>query len=174
LTGGGAILHDLEVTYSLTLPIDHPLVVSDPKRLYERVHEAVASCLGLLGVGVTRCGSTDDSTPTRGPFFCFERRHEYDLLFGQDKIAGSAQRRTRQAILQHGSIIYGNRFAQQGTAVLSLAQKGTETHLRTALCVHLETTLAATLESGDWTTAELQAAEALRSRYAGDEWTKRK
>ncbi len=59
-------------------------------------------------------------------------------------------------------------------AKLSLAQEEVVQHLRTALCEQLEATLTATLESGDWTAAELQAAEALGSKYAGDEWTKRK
>ena len=41
LTGGGAILHDLELTYSLALPINHPLVCDGPNRLYELTHDAV-------------------------------------------------------------------------------------------------------------------------------------
>lgn len=174
LTGGGAILHDLEVTYSLTLPITHTLVARDPKRLYEIVHQAVAACLAPLGVKMRACGETDDSTPTRGPFFCFARRHTYDLLLGEDKIVGSAQRRTRDAILQHGSIIYGNRFSQQKTAVLSVAQEGVVEHIHRALCHELEVVLGIMLELGQWTEAELKGAEALTTKYAGHEWTKRR
>lgn len=174
LTGGGAILHDREVTYSLTLPIHHILVAHDPKGLYDIVHKAVARCLASLGVEVTNCGKTDDSTPARGPFFCFERRHAYDLLLGQDKIAGSAQRRTRQAILQHGSIVYENRYPQQETAVLSLGQKGIAECIREALCRELNTVSGVTLELGEWTGAELDGAEALAIKYAGDEWTRRR
>jgi lipoate-protein ligase A len=115
-TGGGAILHDLELTYSLTLPTDHPLIHRNPNRLYELAHDAIINCLSSLGLNAARCGLTDDSGAARGPFFCFQRRHCYDLLLDGDKIAGSAQRRTRHAILQHGSIVLANRFSQHPTA----------------------------------------------------------
>ncbi len=121
LTGGGAILHDLELTYSLMLPITHPLLSAGPNRLYEVAHDAVIAALRLLGITAARCGVTDDSGPKRGPFLCFDRRHCYDVLIDDDKIAGSAQRRTRNAVLQHGSIILGNRYAQQATATVSIA-----------------------------------------------------
>ena len=116
LTGGGAILHDLELTYSLTLPLDHPALREGPNRLYELAHDAVIAVLGELTLPAHREGSTDDSGPRRGPFFCFARRHRLDVLVGTDKIAGSAQRRTRKAVLQHGSIILANRYTQQPTA----------------------------------------------------------
>ncbi len=174
LTGGGAILHDLEVTYSLTLPITHTLVAGDPKQLYQILHQAVAACLASIAVEVTTCGKTDDSTPTRGPFFCFARRHTYDLLLGKDKIVGSAQRRTRDAILQHGSIIYGSRFPQQQTAVLSVARDEVVEHIRRALCKELEALSGMTLELGQWTDAELRGAEGLTAKYAGREWTRRR
>lgn len=118
LTGGGAILHDLELTYSLTLPGDHPLIAEGANRLYELAHDTIMACLNRMNLSSRQCGTTDDSTPTRGPFFCFQRRHRYDVLLGEDKIAGSAQRRTRSAILQHGSVILASRFPQQPSAVL--------------------------------------------------------
>lgn len=116
LTGGGAILHDWELTYSLALPIAHPLLQGGPSRLYGLMHNVVIAALAELGVLAARCGVSDDSGAAKGPFFCFERRHCYDVLVGRDKLAGSAQRRTRQAVLQHGSIVIGNRFSQQPTA----------------------------------------------------------
>ena len=113
-TGGGAILHDQELTYSLALPLDYPLVADDSHGLYPLAHEAVTEALNALDLDAARCGFTDDSSPTRGPFFCFERRHEYDLLVGGGKITASAQRRTRTALLQHGSIILGNKIGVAG------------------------------------------------------------
>ncbi|MGB2984735.1 MAG: lipoate--protein ligase family protein [Phycisphaerae bacterium] len=173
LTGGGAILHDLELTYSLALPISHSLVSKGPNRLYETAHDAVIACLGSLGVSAVRCGRTDHSNPTRGPFFCFERRHDYDILIGHDKIAGSAQRRTRKAILQHGSIVLGNRYTQQTTAALPLPFDEGIRRVRPAFVEQLADVTDETFEPGDWSAAELTTADALVVKYATSEWTKR-
>jgi len=208
LTGGGAILHDLELTYSLTLPADHRLVSNGPNRLYELAHDAVMACLGDLGLVATRCGTTDDSSPTRGPFFCFERRHRYDVLLeqtavscsapsfhpplprgerggsarhtkrenaiGQDKIAGSAQRRTREAVLQHGSIILGNRYTQQATATVPLPFDKSVQHVRSSFAEHLADVTGECFKHGDWSAAELASADTLVGKYADIEWTKRR
>lgn len=173
-TGGGAILHDLELTYSLTLPADHRLVSNGPNRLYELAHDAVMACLGDLGLVATRCGTTDDSSPTRGPFFCFDRRHCYDVLIGQDKIAGSAQRRTREAVLQHGSIILGNRYTQQATATVPLPFDKSVQHVRSSFVEHLADMTGERFEHGDWSAAELASADTLVGKYADSEWTKRR
>ena len=59
LTGGGAILHDLELTYSLSLPVDHPLVVAGPNQLYEIMHDAIIERARELGISPFRDNSTD-------------------------------------------------------------------------------------------------------------------
>lgn len=173
LTGGGAILHDLELTYSLTLPAGHRLLSHGAGRLYEVAHDAVIEALTSLGIRGTRCGATDDSTPTRGPFFCFSRRHSFDVLVGAAKIAGSAQRRTRTGVLQHGSIILANRFDQQTSARPELAFADGIHHLRTVLVGHLAQFTGETFAADGWSPAELHAVEPLIEKYAGDEWTKR-
>lgn len=173
LTGGGAILHDLELTYSMALRIDHPLVAGRPNQLYELIHDAVTGSLAGLGVAAAKCGMTDDSGPRQGPFFCFARRHEFDLLVGTDKITGSAQRRTREAILQHGSIVVGNRFSQQATANLSIPADQAIRTLRSTLAEQVALVTNDSCQPGEWTEAELGSAGALVSKYAGPEWTAR-
>jgi len=173
LTGGGAILHDLELTYSLTLPLSHRLLDRGPHRLYEIAHGAIAAALRPLGVKAAPCGFTDDSTPRRGPFFCFERRHEYDLLIGRAKVAGSAQRRTRTAILQHGSIILGNRYGQQQTATLPVPFAESVAGLRTTVAVQLARACGLGLEDSDWSQAELTAIAPRMEKYRGTDWARR-
>ena len=174
LTGGGAILHDRELTYSLVLPIDHLLLAAGAARLYELAHDAVIASLDALRIASACCGTTDDSTPTRGPFFCFARRHGLDVLIGQDKVAGSAQRRTRRAILQHGSIILGNRYSQQPTAVLPRSFDETIRHLRATFPGQIAGLARGVFEPDDWSTAELAASEALLGKYTGAEWIRRR
>lgn len=200
LTGGGAILHDLELTYSLTLPIAHPLLEAGPNRLYELMHDVVIAALSIRGVHGRRCGVSDDSGAARGPFFCFARRHCYDVLVGEDKLAGSAQRRTRSAVLQHGSIVLANRFAQQPTAeVLGRTLSGRSSsdaggepaptartdergdavyereaaQLRGRLVEGFVRVTGAAGTDGAWTEDEEQEARDLVPKYAGDSWTRR-
>ncbi len=173
LTGGGAILHDLELTYSLTLPRSHALLVKGPNRLYALAHDAVIACLGALRVEAARDGETDDSGPRRGPFFCFARRHRLDVLIEKDKVAGSAQRRTRHAILQHGSIIIANRYGQQPTAVVSTDVDQVIHRLRRTLVERFIDLSGERFEPGEWSVAERTEAEALIEKYTGDEWIRR-
>lgn len=173
LTGGGAILHDQELTYSLILPSPHPLTKDGPNRLYELAHDALMAALSDTDLAADRCGVTDDSGPTRGPFFCFARRHCYDVMLGDGKVAGSAQRRTKNAILQHGSIILGNRFAQQPTASVALPYETLAESMRAGFAEHFARIVHATLTGGEWTGEELTTADSLLGKYAGDEWTRR-
>ena len=172
-TGGGAILHDQELTYSFSLPVGHHFIKGKPSCLYDLMHRAVILSLADLGVTAQRCGETDDSGPARGPFFCFARRHEADVLVGQEKIAGSAQRRTRDAVLQHGSIVVGNRYAQQPTAEVDLPLNEVITKLRTLLADRIAQSIETVMQPGAWTSVELAAVEATRTKYDGDEWTRR-
>ena len=107
-TGGGAIVHDHELTYSLCLPWG-PQKQRQNRVLYEYVHEAI---IGVLRGYCIESAMYIDPVPERPAtsackpsFLCFQRRSHGDIVcFGQ-KIAGSAQRREKTALLQHGSIL---------------------------------------------------------------------
>lgn len=100
-TGGGAIVHDQEWTYSFCWPapprgpLDH---------FYHFFHQSVARCLSHWGIAACRCDQAQQQAPE--PFLCFQRRARGDLLIGDHKIGGSAQRRRRGAALQHGSVLW--------------------------------------------------------------------
>jgi len=172
-TGGGAILHDREWTYSVALPVSHPLVTGGATRLYEVVHDAFIDALALLNVAARRSGLSDDSSANRGPFFCFDRRHCLDVLIGTQKLAGSAQRRTPAAILQHGSLIMANRYCQQKAAAVTDCIDLSDDALLPLLIDALARRFEEPLEEGAWTTAELHCAEQLKSKYAGEAWTRK-
>jgi lipoate-protein ligase A len=174
LTGGGAILHDRELTYSLTLPVTHPLLRRNPSYLYEMVHDALIAGLKEAGIDSYRGCETDGSSPVRGPFFCFARRHRVDVMIGLDKLAGSAQRMTRRAVLQHGSIMLEQRFAQQPIAALRSSCPMTVDELARRWIAALGWATGLSFEPGTWTEAELQLADHLTSKYAGAAWTRRR
>jgi lipoate-protein ligase A len=172
-TGGGAILHDLELTYSITVPIGYPLIADGANRLYEHAHDAVIAALGALGVEAARCGTSDESGAARGPFYCFARRHCYDVMVGADKIAGSAQRRTRAAVLQHGSIVLANRFTDQPTATVPMPFEEAIARMRAAFPDQFARVCGLGFEPGEMTDEELETEREFMEKYAGIEWTRR-
>ncbi|MFM9966523.1 MAG: biotin/lipoate A/B protein ligase family protein [Planctomycetaceae bacterium] len=102
LSGGGAILHHHEQTYSCCLPPSHPFA-QQPSQLYERIHSVFVEWLLEFGVEVAARGH--DSNRTDEPFLCFLREAAPDLVVNRHKVLGSAQRRRRGAVLQHGSLL---------------------------------------------------------------------
>jgi lipoate-protein ligase A len=111
LSGGGAILHDHEVTYSFVIPADHP-VASSPSELYRIVHRAIIGLLQDCGVAASlrceadRAEGTCRTPQSDNPFLCFLREDGNDIVHHLGpKIVGSSQRRRRQVVLQHGSVL---------------------------------------------------------------------
>ena len=109
-SGGGAILHDIELTYSLAVPAAHPLA-ADRLGCYRAMHAALVEALADWGVQAVVLQQADKESHHRQPFLCFQRRAPGDVLVDGVKIAGSAQRRCRGAVLQHGSVLLGRSAA---------------------------------------------------------------
>jgi lipoyl(octanoyl) transferase len=118
-SGGGAIMHDQELTYSLVLPHVHPLA-TDAQSLYSSAHAAISAVLRKQlpgGISPSRLYVYDKDSAVSAefePFLCFQRRSKGDIVLTDSdskpsiathKIVGSAQRRSRGAVLQHGSIL---------------------------------------------------------------------
>lgn len=113
-TGGGAIVHDRELTYSLCLP-SHDRWDQEHRKVYTDVHLAILDTLAKFGVSAGMHGTHAPAakmpvgcgagTESNLPFLCFLRRTDGDIVLDGHKVCGSAQRRGRQAILQHGSIL---------------------------------------------------------------------
>lgn len=119
LSGGGAILHHHEQTYSCCLPPSHPLA-QQPSQLYEQIHAVFVEWLSDFGIDVAPRGR-DSSRPDE-PFLCFLREAAPDLVVNGHKVLGSAQRRRRGAVLQHGSLLLGaSEFAPELIGVSELA-----------------------------------------------------
>lgn len=102
ITGGRALLHAGELTYSITAPLGGPFggTLGDT---FLSIAEAVAQALRASGVDadVSR-GSPGRGGGMRAP--CIASTGRREISVGARKISGSAQRRTRSAFIQHGSI----------------------------------------------------------------------
>jgi len=112
VTGGNAIYHDDELTYSVvcsTADIGNPRGIKESYRVLCTPIIAMYERLGLRA-----CFSRDDERCAlfrRRSVFCFAAWEEYDILVNGSKIGGNAQKRRRDVILQHGSIPLSLDFA---------------------------------------------------------------
>ncbi len=104
ISGGGAIVHDVELTYSLVVPVRHPKAARRG-RLYEAVHATIVELLAGFGIEASIQPAVESPPQQAQPFLCFQRRAAGDVLVGPSKVAGSAQRRNQLAVLQHGSLL---------------------------------------------------------------------
>jgi lipoyl(octanoyl) transferase len=103
-TGGGAIVHAHELTYSLCIPLNSHWDKRS-RTLYRVVHEALIEEFGSRGIQAKICGENSPRPLDKEPFLCFLRRTDADILLAEHKIAGSAQRRRGLGLLQHGSVL---------------------------------------------------------------------
>ena len=128
-SGGGAILHHHELTYSIAVPSQHRLPVTAEAsskspdasgrgdaaganlQLYANVHAAIAAALTDFGVRAVpfrklKAGiAKKNQASGPDPFLCFQRRTDEDLIVSGYKVLGSAQRRGKRSLLQHGSLL---------------------------------------------------------------------
>jgi lipoate-protein ligase A len=103
-SGGGAIVHDRELTYSLALGVANPSAV-DAQCLVSAFHRCLVHALSDWEITARLCAAQSAVPGSSEPFLCFQRRACGDVLLAEDKVAGSAQRRMRGSLLQHGSVL---------------------------------------------------------------------
>jgi lipoyl(octanoyl) transferase len=200
-TGGGAILHDRELTYSLALPAAHPLA-RNALCLYQCVHEALIATLQPLldaqSPGWTlrvRAEASDLQCETE--FLCFKRRapgdvvlarpssdHElsqsttaHDSITADWKVLGSAQRRQRGALLQHGSLLLEtSAMAPELKGISSLTRVNIPIDLITCeLSAQLSSSIGLLLKTKSATKELKRVADRLVSqKYDSPDWTRRR
>ena len=106
ITGGRAVLHDRELTYSLVAQESHPALGSPSGVMLRTVSEAVIGTLRQFGIpgelapeGLCGMGGKGD--------VCFTTTGRNEVTVRGKKLAGNAQRRSGGRVLQHGSILLG-------------------------------------------------------------------
>lgn len=108
-TGGRAILHVDELTYSVTGPQDEPRLAGSVLESYHRLSSALLEALQRLGIAAQALPSatqprTANPAETALNPVCFEVPSNYEITFNGKKLIGSAQARRRGGVLQHGSL----------------------------------------------------------------------
>jgi lipoate-protein ligase A len=103
-TGGRAVLHQQDLTYSLILPLCLPWSELSITESYRRINACLRRGLELLGIPARLTPGAGDSPMSPSPF-CFSAVAQHEILVWGKKVIGSAQRRFPSALLQQGSIL---------------------------------------------------------------------
>lgn len=106
-TGGRAILHTDELTYSVCAPLDHPKFQSGVLPSYKKISSGLIAGLQLLGLEVEVHPEISLSETERAEPICFEQPSSYEITVRGKKLVGSAQLRRRGGMLQHGTLPLG-------------------------------------------------------------------
>jgi lipoate-protein ligase A len=106
-TGGGAILHDMELTYSIVSNCAGAVFSGGVINSYRRISRAIYEGLRYLGIDDLKLKQPGVNESKRKVYggFCFGFTSDYEIQSGGKKLVGSAQLRRGSAILQHGSIL---------------------------------------------------------------------
>jgi lipoyl(octanoyl) transferase len=108
-TGGRGVLHEHELTYSVIVSEDHPKMPKGVTEAYRVISEGVLEGFRYLGLdayfAVPKTKEEQDLLKSPRSAVCFDAPSWYELVVEGRKVAGSAQTRQKNVILQHGSII---------------------------------------------------------------------
>ncbi|MCY3903871.1 MAG: biotin/lipoate A/B protein ligase family protein [Caldilineaceae bacterium] len=200
-TGGRAILHTDELTYSVAGPVTDPLMAGGVMDAYLRFSNALLSGLEVLGLVANKAGART-RTPRDLSAVCFEAPSAYEITAGGLKLMGSAQSRRKGYVLQHGSLpLWGDITRLVDVLAVSPAEKERLRHqlprLATTLAEALEvphdseslafqrvaaamaegfaSALEIDLQPGTVSARELRrSAELIRTRFADPAWTRQR
>jgi lipoate-protein ligase A len=106
LTGGRAILHTDELTYSVIVSTHEPRLAGGILESYLRLSHALLKAVHDLGVpaqAMPQAPQAADTPKNQNPV-CFQVPSNYEITFQGKKLLGSAQARKKEGILQHGTL----------------------------------------------------------------------
>lgn len=201
-TGGRAVLHEHELTYSVIVSEEHPDMPKNVTEAYRVISEGILSGFHELGMeayfSVPESKEQLDDLKKPKSAVCFDAPSWYELVVEGKKVAGSAQTRQKGVILQHGAIlldvdidkllsvfkfesdeqkaIMHDKLVQKAVAINDL----TDAHITAAQATEafrrgFEQSLQIELVPYELTSEQLQIVEEIeRTKYATDEWNFRR
>lgn len=181
LTGGRALLHTKEITYSIIASTEDPLFSSGIGAAYSVISSAVVSALKGLGIEAS-LSRKEDGGGGANKEACFHAPSRYEVIAGGGKLAGSAQRRFKGVFLQHGSILFdvdeelntelfGREVVESMSWVKKLAPAIDIDVLRKLLVISMAEELSAEFKESTLTPPEALLKERLaREKYSDLDW----
>jgi lipoate-protein ligase A len=201
-TGGRAVLHDQELTYSVVVSESHPEMPSSVTEAYKVISLGLLHGFQNLGLDAEMVSLASEEEKEKysspGSSACFDSPSWYELVVEGKKVAGSAQTRQKGVILQHGSILLDMDvellFSLLHFSSDRLKERMMESFRKKAVTINevsnrpvslqeameafrdgFATGLKVELVKGELTPEERALAEELAaSRYSTDEWNLRR
>ncbi|MCI0607197.1 lipoate--protein ligase family protein [bacterium] len=191
ITGGRAVLHQFEVTYALAGPLKNQFADKSLKETYRLIAEALNRGLASLGVPQAQfskdVSSQESQNESRLPQ-CFVAVSRYEIAKDVRKIIGSAQKRSRDRFVQHGSILLDFDVAFQNGCILNpdlqiekkvaplnpmlgraLSLAEVSDHFKKAF----EEQFQVTAEPTELEKSERDLSRSMEEKYQSAEWTER-
>jgi len=194
-TGGRAILHTDELTYSVAGPASNPILDGPVLDVYNRISEGLLLGLRRLGLDVMKAPPFARAGDVSAA--CFEVPSAYEISVAGKKIIGSAQRRTSGFVLQHGSLplrgditrlvdvmtfeneaqrqAFREHLAQRATTLeAALGREVSFWEAAAVLVDGLNSALGVDFEEGSLSPEELELAHQIEGeKYGSEAWTRR-
>jgi lipoate-protein ligase A len=168
-TGGGIVDHRNDWTYTLVIPRAHPLCEQPAPHSYRAIHVALAAALRALDHAVGIKESCEPAAAEEGvacggaaaPTVCFTRAELYDVIHAGTgaKVAGAAQKRTKEGLLFQGSLAHA-----------ALRSGWDEEAFQSAFVGKLAAMLASNAEAAPWPEFAEHELAGLIEQYASSEW----
>ena len=103
-TGGRAILHTDELTYSVVAPLTEPRVSGGVLESYQRLSKALLTALHSLKIPAQAHPTNSTANHQENGAVCFQFPSNYEIVVNTKKLIGSAQARRKNGVLQHGTL----------------------------------------------------------------------
>ncbi|MFW5789739.1 MAG: lipoate--protein ligase family protein [Bacillota bacterium] len=198
LTGGRAILHDKELTYSIIIREDYGLLSNSIVTSYQEISQGLVAGLNLLKIPAKlKPIERGKKSPKGNSAACFDAPSWYEVLLENKKLIGSAQTRKNGTILQHGSIPYEidsektfklfnysdekkrkkarRIFSAKSTSLKSAGYNIDKEKLKAALIKGLSESLGFNYIDENLTSKEINLAKKLKKeKYSTDKWNKKR
>jgi lipoate-protein ligase A len=183
-TGGRAVLHEADTTYSCIFSSSIPEMGKSIMETYGIISQCLIKGLGLLNINCTTCDTLDALRGAKGEtkLPCFLAPNRNEIMVNGKKLVGSAQKRGAGAVLQHGSIpltdayrtlpdylslsddrrkIQNQLLKDKSICISEILPNFTLLEIRQALKQGFSANLPFEVEERQWSPEELQATDAI-------------
>jgi lipoate-protein ligase A len=185
ITGGKTVLHNDEITYAVVSSEDIFYKDNDLYQSYLLISKVLVNAFRALGLDAALSGgSSSHLSKSNNPCFSFPTPNELEI--NGKKIVGSAQKRDKKALLQHGSIpitmdyeLYANgthsrpAIIQRSMTTLREVSGKTRQDLCQALIESFQTFIDSTLEEFEFENKDKKVIAEIEKKYASDHWNHR-
>ncbi len=181
MTGGRAVLHQMELTYSVICNASSKVFSSGLLSAYASISEVLKLALSKAGLE-SKTSEARKKSEEKSPTSCFNAPVKYELLVGERKLVGSAQRRFKDVFLQHGSVLFSldstlidktfGKGASDGMACVSEFSDITISEFSRLFLQEFEKNMTVTFTEDVLTPKESEVRELLiRKKYQNRDWT---